>query len=265
MGILNPEIVLVKLGGSLITQKDRPLALNINGIQSSATAISRALRARRDTSLMLIHGGGSFGHYYASMYHLSTVRKVASTIGVSKVATSMIDLHSAVIDKLVEEGVPCKSIMTSEFLTPNGRYVSTAGVKSIQVLLRSGYVPISFGNVSITTRGNSIISGDRIALSLAEKLKVRRVIFAMDVDGIYPDSELRGNIILELNQGEIRSSKKRRFDVTGGLDSKIETGFQLAKLGIDVFYVNGLFAERLANLIQGKNDVVCTKINPNDI
>ncbi len=265
MGILNPQVTLVKLGGSLITQKDRPLTLNAKGIRSPAKAISKTLSRKRDTSIMLVHGGGSFGHYYASKYRLTTVKRVAPAIGVSRVATSMLDLHSAVIHELVEQGVPCKSILTSELITHDGRHISSAGAHTVQLLLQSGFVPITFGNVSIGAGGTSIISGDRIALSLAEVLKIRRMIFAMDVDGIYADSDLNGNIIRELKRGEISHSKKRKFDVTGGLDSKIEIGFKLAELGTDVFYVNGLFEERLANLIQGRNDVFCTRINPNNI
>ena len=262
---MKSDLVVVKLGGSLITDKDRPLTLNYEGMRSSAKAIALAMRHRRNQSLMIIHGGGSFGHYYASKYHLSMDKKKVSAIGPSKIAASMIWLHSALISELIKEGVSCKTVFTSELVSPDGDRVTRQGADTLWALFKSGFVPVTFGNISITTRGSSIISGDQIALSVAKKVGIKRMIFAMDVDGIYPDSKLKGDILRELTRPRGTSSKHRRYDVTGGIDAKIEAGFRIARNGSKVFYVNGLKQERLRRLIEGKENVLCTRINPNNI
>ena len=166
---MSSELTIVSSGASLITNKDRPLALNIQGIESSAKAIARSFHSNKIGRLFLIHGGGSFGHYYARKFLLSTTRRQIRADGVSRVAASMITLHSIVLDRLVREGVPCKTMMTSEFLTANGRRVSKNGAKKLEDLFQGRFVPISFGNVSVTMNGSVIISGDQIALKLSKK------------------------------------------------------------------------------------------------
>jgi isopentenyl phosphate kinase len=261
MGSMSSELTVVKLGGSLITNKDRPLALNMHGIDSSVRAIARSLRSNKIGRLFLIHGGGSFGHYYARKFFLSTTRKQIPADGVSRVAASMITLHSVVLDRLVREGVPCKTVMTSEFLSSDGRSVSRNGKRILEDLFQCGFVPISFGNVSVTMNGSVIISGDQIALSLAKGQNVKRAIFAMDVDGVYNNSQMNGNVIKDLNAERFKLGKQKKFDVTGGIRTKIQVGLRLASLGTDVFYVNGTKGRRLESLLIGQDDVVSTKIH----
>jgi len=265
MGRVNRKLTIVKLGGSLITYKDRPLTVNSKAIRTAAKAISKSLKSKSDQKLFLIHGGGSFGHYYATKFHLSTIRSNVRAEGVSKTAAAMITLHSIVLDRLVGEGVPCKTVVTSEFLSDDGIKVTKRGKSELEFLFRNSFVPISYGNVSATQKGSAIISGDQIALSLAKKLPVDRVIFAMDVDGIYSDSGMKGDVIDELDMNNAPAGNKWKYDVTGGIRAKIETGFKLAKLGADVFYVNGNKGGRLESLLAGKDDVKATRIFSNSI
>ena len=258
---MSSELTIVKLGGSLITNKDERLALNMQGIDSSVKAISRSYRSNKIGRLFLIHGGGSFGHYYAKRFLLSTTRKQIRADGVSRVAASMINLHSVVLDRLVREGVPCKTVMTSEFLSTDGKSISRYGAKTLENLFQCGFVPISFGNVSVTMNGSAIISGDQIALSLARGLTVKRAIFAIDVDGVYANSQMNGDVIKDLNAVRFNLGRLRKYDVTGGIRAKIEVGFRLAKLGADVFYVNGTKGRRLESLLTGRDNVVSTRIN----
>ncbi|MHB2036472.1 MAG: isopentenyl phosphate kinase, partial [Nitrososphaerales archaeon] len=243
----------------------RPLAINPKAIRKAAKAISKSLKLKYDQKLFLIHGGGSFGHYYATKFHLSTIRSKVTAEGVSRTAAAMITLHSIVLDSLVCEGVPCKTVVTSEFLSDDGKEVTERGKNELEFLFRNNFVPISYGNVSATKKGSAIISGDQITLNLARKLVVERVIFAMDVDGIYPDSRMKGDVINELDMNNAPVGKKWKYDVTGGIGAKIETGFRLAKLGADVFYVNGNKGGRLESLLAGKDDVKATRIFSNSI
>ena len=60
------SISLLKLGGSLLTDKNQPYSLRKDILRSSVRQIIDA-----DEKLILIHGGGSFGHPIAKTYRLT--------------------------------------------------------------------------------------------------------------------------------------------------------------------------------------------------
>ena len=64
------ELVFLKLGGSVITDKNREATAQEDVIRRAGQEISRALKARPELSLVLGHGSGSFGHFVADRYGL---------------------------------------------------------------------------------------------------------------------------------------------------------------------------------------------------
>lgn len=253
------DLIIVKLGGSLMTHKDSPLKANSHAIGKVAVEIAGALRKKPLEGLVLIHGGGSFGHYYASRYHISLTPKKIPSGQVSRTASAMISLHTMILDRLVAEGVPCKTLLASELLSDKNE-ISVEGMRHVLRLLENDLVPITFGNILVTRWGSKIVSGDAIALALASVFRVRSVIFAMDVDGIYQTSNLKGGILRELNSKSMIRGSLRRYDVTGGVISKTKVGVQIANLGTDVYYVNGRKSGRLRSLILGRGPVKSTHI-----
>jgi isopentenyl phosphate kinase len=253
----------MKLGGSLITNKDKPLSPNIRNIRTVSRAVSEALPDMQG-KLFLVHGGGSFGHYYARKFGLSRKLGGVSAEGIARTMGAMIELHSILLAELLRARVPCETLLTSEFLNESGSAVTLGGKKRIDLILRSGLVPTSFGNVSISPKGARIISGDRISLSLTEAFRGAntKVVFAMDVDGIYHDSALKGPIIAQLRANEAPSGSEGAFDVTGGVEAKVKVGHQLARLGAKVFFVNGSHQRRISKLLSGDDSVKATRIYP---
>src|SRR5574341_700598 len=61
------ELALLKLGGSIVTFKNKPVSVNKGAIER----ISKQLRKVRKP-LIVVHGGGSFGHYYSVRYDMHT-------------------------------------------------------------------------------------------------------------------------------------------------------------------------------------------------
>ncbi|MGA3021078.1 MAG: hypothetical protein ABSD68_03970, partial [Candidatus Micrarchaeales archaeon] len=61
------NLVLVKLGGSLITDKTSPFTPNLDVIKRLAKEIHEA-REEKGMSLIIGHGGGSFPHKPAKDY-----------------------------------------------------------------------------------------------------------------------------------------------------------------------------------------------------
>jgi isopentenyl phosphate kinase len=241
-------VTVLKLGGSLVTHKDVPMSINQKAIRNVARAISHADSSK--SRLVLIHGGGSFGHYNAKKYGLSSERRKANPLGVAKTNAAMLELHSSILNELVDSGVNAETISPYELLSPDLGKLSRIGRERLRNCFARGLVPISFGIVHSDETGSRIISGDLLAETIANDFEAKRVIFAMDVDGVYSSYDLKGEIIKILKERSLASTAKRTYDVTGGIQAKINLGFKLAEKGSQVIFVNGLKYDRLAKLLQ---------------
>ena len=62
------ELVFLKLGGSLITDKTKPYTVRMDKLGDLANQVARALQTHPDLLLILGHGSGSFGHTAAKKY-----------------------------------------------------------------------------------------------------------------------------------------------------------------------------------------------------
>ena len=60
------SLIVLKLGGSVITEKERNLTPNLNSIDRLAREIAEA----NVKGLMIVHGGGSYGHPLAKQYNI---------------------------------------------------------------------------------------------------------------------------------------------------------------------------------------------------
>ena len=79
----------MKLGGSVVTIKDKPLTPNRKTIVRLADEIQRA----NVKPLIIIHGGGSFGHTVAKEYEIAGGYKNSrQLIGLSKTHQAMLAL-----------------------------------------------------------------------------------------------------------------------------------------------------------------------------
>jgi isopentenyl phosphate kinase len=256
------KFTILKLGGSLITNKEKALSPNMRNIKNVSREVSRAL-SDLSGRLFLVHGGGSFGHFYARKYGLSRKLGHTSSEGIARTTGAMIELHSILLRELLQVGVPCETILTSQMMNERDN-ISVNGMQYIDLIWQKGLVPISFGNVLLSSKGARIISGDVIALALTAAFggNNARVVFAMDVDGIYRDSSMRGSVIEKLRAGERISGSEWKFDVTGGVGAKVKVGCHLAKLGAKVFFVNGSKPDRICRLLSGDDSVKATMIYP---
>ena len=183
------DLTVLKLGGSLITFKDKPLTPNCANIRTAARAIASALPVLRRTRFFLLHGGGSFGHYYAKKYGLSTKLKRTEQEEVAVTSAAMMELHSKILGEMLRVGIPCVTVLASRILSDATSGLAASGRRYLETLFDSGLVPITFGNVLVSKKGSVIVSGDSLALKIVKSFGGRksRVVFGMDVDGISPD------------------------------------------------------------------------------
>ena len=239
------NLVLIKLGGSVITFKEKPLAANFEAINN----ISRMLASLK-IPLIVVHGGGSFGHYLSIKYDIHTRPDQYHPHGVSVVHESMIALNQIIVDSMISVGMNPYAIMPSIF-TLDHRPIARK-IRELQYFTEDNIIPITFGDVvHVKNRMYSIISGDELMSILSKILRPSKVIFTLNVDGIYKDMNKK-EVLKELNNNNnsINFSTVVQ-DVTGGMRRKVVEALKICGTGIDVLMVNGLKPERVANAITG--------------
>ncbi len=241
------KLALIKLGGSVVTFKDKPLAANAAAIEN----ISRIL-AQVDVPAIIVHGGGSFGHYRSMKYEMHTKPAAYDVHGVSVVHESMIALNQIIVNSMIRVGLNPYGIPPSLFTT--GRKPIAAKLEQVHTMARSKALPVTFGDVvHMGAKKYSILSGDALMTILAKMLRPSRVVFATNVDGIFKDMESK-ELLTEIRLGDKKSiafSKPLDADVTGGMQRKVTEAFKIASHGMDVLMVNGLVPERIAEAIGG--------------
>lgn len=257
------ELVFLKLGGSLITDKRRLEAVRESTIERIAQEIQRAREARPDIRLVLGHGSGSFGHFYADRYkvhkgHLEDWRGYAETGAAAQ------RLNRLVTDAMLKAGVTTVSVQPSASARcHNGELVELA-LDPIATLLEHGVVPLVYGDVALdTVQGCTILSTEQILIYLARTLRPERIIMAGEVPGVYSGDPQRDTIvrlipaITSQNYEQVEEMLSSSFgvDVTGGMQQKVQLLFELVTElpGLEARIVTGRTPHLLERvLINGK-------------
>ncbi len=237
-------MILIKLGGSIITNKQRPLTANVPAIRRIATQLRKVKEP-----YMIIHGGGSFGHYWSVKYDMHTKPHKYSIKGVSVVKNSMVELNKLVLEAFLQSNLHPYCLPPTDFIFGDRPIIKK--IQEIPKIARSGLIPISYGDVMWFGKNKFyILSGDKIMGMLTRVLKPRLAVFVTNVDGVYSDMRTK-KLIREITT-EMPTIKDVKIDVTGGMNRKIKEAVSMAKNGTDVFFVNGKIPQRIISAIKGK-------------
>lgn len=237
-------MILIKLGGSIITHKQKPLIANVSSIKRIASHLRKIKE-----SFVVVHGGGSYGHYWSVKYDMHTKPDKYSIKGVAVVKNSMIQLNKLILDSFLESDLRPYCLPPSDFIFRDKPIVKK--VIEIPKIAKTGLVPVSYGDVMWFGKNKFyILSGDRIMGILAKILKPRLAIFVTNVDGVYTDMRTR-TLIREVGRERPTISYVKR-DVTGGMNRKVKEAMTISREGMNVFFVNGNKPERIVNAINGK-------------
>ena len=242
-------MIVIKLGGSVISNKNKPFSFNEDIVKQIATEIKKFYPEKK---FLLVHGGGSFGHPLAKKYEIRKgMSGIKRMIGFSKTHEAMLELNKKIVNIFLEKNLPVFSISTSSiFLMDNGKMHGNVSI--IKELLNLEFIPILFGDVVLTRdKGIDILSGDKIISHVAKKIEAEKVIFLMDVDGIYNKnpSEKDAELIDEIDRSIQFKATTGKFDVTGGIENKLKEAF---KLHCPVYFINGMVKGNLTKAIKGR-------------
>jgi len=233
--------VILKIGGSAITDKTGELAAKTEIINRLAEEIKRADL----DNLIIVHGGGSFGHPTAAKYGIKDGYKEDPTqkLGFAETHHVMTVLNGLVMDALIWHEVPAISIAPSScIITENCKikYFDDTILKAMQKMV---FTPVMYGDGVLDEKlGFTILSGDQLVAYLAIKYKASKIVLGVDTDGLF-DSDPKTNpnakpykhlTLAELKQIQPKLGKAAGTDVTGGMAGKIAELIPAIEQGIKV-------------------------------
>ncbi|MEM3571510.1 MAG: isopentenyl phosphate kinase [Candidatus Bathyarchaeia archaeon] len=260
------DLLIIKLGGSVITNKLKKFKAKISQINKICKMISDL-----NERMILIHGGGSFAHPIAKKYKLNLgYENKNQLIGYSEIKVKLMELSEIILKALKKNNLPSILFFPSSFIIAKNGRIFKMDLEPLKMLLELEITPLLSGDiVPDYEKGFSIISGDQIAVELALRLKAEKVIFGCDVDGIFtkdPKKNKNAEIIPIIKPSMFKDIVKMInisscMDVTYGMLGKLKESIRLAENGIEAAILNLNNPNNLKSFIEGKK-VLCTRILP---
>jgi isopentenyl phosphate kinase len=255
-------MLLVKLGGSVLTEKRRLRTARRSAIRRLAGELAAVRQP-----LLVVHGAGSFGHILARKHKLNEGASNAAKRGAAaRVQADVKALDGLVVEALMRAGMAAIPIAPSAVLSLDDGRISTLDLTAFLEFSSMGFTPVTFGDVvRDVRRGFSICSGDLLMLELARAFRPDRAIFAADVDGLFTADPKRTRTarLLETvgpkDLAKITFTSASRTDVTGSIEGKVRRMFEIADHVDDCVIVNGNVKNRVRDALRGRR-VVGTRI-----
>jgi len=245
------ELVFLKLGGSLITDKAKPYTPRLDVMNDLALQIATALQTHPNLRLVLGHGAGSFGHVPASEYHTRDGIPPRPTPlahrerdeteqnywkGFAEVWYQAEMLNRYVMSALYKAKVRAITLPPSASIIASSGKVSVWETTPIRMALSSGIIPVIHGDVVFDeVRGGTILSTEDLFMHLTRALNPDRILLAgleKAVWADFPERTKRIEKITPQSYKEISAGVGKTAagaDVTGGMETKVKQMLDLVK------------------------------------
>jgi isopentenyl phosphate kinase len=235
------ELVFLKLGGSLITDKTRPYTPLLDMMDDLALQIATSLRSQPGLRLVIGHGAGSFGHVAASEYKTRdgyprpsplTHRERDATEdnywkGFAEVWYQASSLNRYVMEALHKAGLRTIALPPSGSVIASDGQVAVWETTPIRMALAAGMVPVIFGDVVFDeVRGGTILSTENLFAFLVKAMAPDRVLLAGLEEAVWEDFPARTRRIERITPESFEEIKHGvggsvSADVTGGMEAKV--------------------------------------------
>jgi isopentenyl phosphate kinase len=221
-------VIVLKLGGSVVTDKDRRETVDGPALDAAADAVAAhasgsAGRRRGDADpLALVHGGGSFGHPNASDHGVTDAAGSHDVEGLMAIHGAMKALNGIVLRRLHERDVPALPVHPLSGAARDAAGALSYPLATVEGMLGEGFVPVLHGDgVVHAGEGVTVLSGDEIVVRLAEGLDADRVGLCSTVPGVL---DADGEVVERISAvDEVADALggSDATDVTGGMAGKV--------------------------------------------
>jgi isopentenyl phosphate kinase len=237
-----PEPILLKLGGSVVTDKRTDGTVDRAAIDAIAAELGAS-----DFVGVIVHGAGSCGHPEAQRYGLAHGADRASRAGIPVTHEAVASLNRAVVAALRRAGLDAVGVHPLTACTAEDGRIVSFEEEPLRLLLGLGCVPVLHGDVVMDRcRGACIVSGDQLVAYLAPRLGLSRIGLVTDVPGVLGAG---GAVVPRVSRGDagaLAIGASATTDVTGGMGGKVAELLRLADDGI-ASHVFG--SDRLADFL----------------
>lgn len=256
-------LTLIKLGGSIITNKSKPYTTRPEVIERLAKEIAEIRRIKPSLRFILGNGAGSFGHSSAKKYGtIDGLSDEVGRLGYALVQNDAAKLNRIIVESLLNENLPAMGLQSSAIYLAKNKKVVSENYQTLEEALKNNLIPVLYGDAVLDTQiGSTILSTDTIIQKLAEYLtsqqnyQIDSVIHLTDVSGVL-DSQ--GQVISEINSNNFEEIQTHlrlpnaSTDVTGGMSFKVQEMLELAKKDVDSWIISGLQPNNLSQIILEK-------------
>lgn len=261
------DLVLIKLGGSLITNKKAEAEARPETLRRLAAELAAVVRENNGPRVVLGHGSGSFGHAAAARYDLGRGLRGGDPMGAAITQDQAARLHRLVVAELLAAGLPAFSWAPSTGLLCHAGRARRNFFGSLFQALETGLLPVFFGDVvADEAYGAGIASTEAVSLALSracerQGIHIRRALWMGETEGIY---DAAGETIPLIDARNIKVARQAAtgsagVDVTGGMDLRLRTAWELTRRGTESYILNGNVPGRLEAALRG-DDVPGTRI-----
>ena len=255
------ELILLKLGGSLITEKTVAHTARTKVIGRIAEEIKKAMQIDPDRQILIGHGSGSFGHIAAHKYCTRDgVKTDVDWLGFAEVWREAKALNQIVMESLIEAGLPVIAFPPCAQVLTRSHKIITWNISQIRASLEHGLIPVIYGDVVFDEAiGGTILSTEEQFEYLAGLLHPTRILLAGIEKGIWNDFPRRTELLeritpVNTQQFSAHLAASESPDVTGGMRSKVMSMLELVQAGHcrEVCIFSGLEDQSILNALAGE-------------
>lgn len=260
----NKKLVFIKLGGSLITDKEKPLTANIPTIKRIAIQIKEIIDNNPNIQIILGNGSGSFGHFEANKYQIKDgIKNDTQKYGFCVVSNVANKINRIIIDELLKEKINAVSVSPATMSYARDGKLKKIFIDPIFNYLKLNVIPVVYGDIVYDSKlGCKIFSTEITFANIIEEFLKRNiaidsVINMVTVGGVMDEKK---NIISEITKNNFEDyknifSETSGFDVTGGMRHKVEYSLRLTGHKIKSYIVDGNIENNLEKVINGEKFV----------
>ncbi len=263
------QLVFVKFGGSLITDKRRRETPRRDVLQRLAKELQAARETDPALRIVLGHGSGSFGHWEASQYNTQDgVHTTEEWCGFARVSAAASRLNRIVTNALLNAGVPVLSLQPSSAALAESGEVVAWTLDPLRRALEQHLVPLIFGDVAFDrAQGGTILSTETLLVHLATRLQPQRVLLLGNAPGVLDDQQEVLPLITPETYPQISRFLRgsAHVDVTGGMADKVEQMLALVRRisGLRVWILTGREPGNLYQALLAPHSITGTLITDN--
>ena len=219
---------VLKLGGSVITNKDSPETLDETALDSALDAVADAWQGGGDGDgrgdLAIVHGGGSFGHHHAAERGVTATEGTRNARDAVAIHDAMSRLNREVVGRLHDRGVDALPVGALSVASRDADGALDLPTRGVERMLAEGFCPVLHGDGAVQSGvGVTILSGDDVVVALARSLPADRVGLCSTVPGVLDGDGAVVDRIDRLSDVEGALGGSDATDVTGGMAGKVRT------------------------------------------